>query len=376
MIDFATLQGLTIPEGVVTQIADASGRVLWKLQSGGKVILEVEKITSDTYAGETAYTGEQFILLDIYPKTNGTVSVTYGGLTKTITDTSGAEEPNAQRVFFGTFNGVSDEVETPASGELTIDGDCVAFACSQYATNSKGIADRALCVTSITSLGGIIEIPDFAFSNVLTGCKIKSVSIPSKVKSIGECAFSYCTELATLTINNGLESIGRQAFTACKGLTSLIIPKSVTSISEAAFSECSNLTNLVVDDGNTCYTSDNGCLFSKDGTTLLFCGAVSGHYTVQGSVTRIGDCAFTSNDKVTSVTIPSSVTIIGDTVFHSCVSLESVTILATTPPALGEEETNVFYNTTCSIIVPAGCGEAYKAATNWQEYADRIVEAS
>jgi hypothetical protein len=29
MINFATLQGLTIPEGVVTQIADASGRVLW-----------------------------------------------------------------------------------------------------------------------------------------------------------------------------------------------------------------------------------------------------------------------------------------------------------------------------------------------------------
>ena len=30
MIDFATLQGLTIPEGNVTQIADAAGNVLWK----------------------------------------------------------------------------------------------------------------------------------------------------------------------------------------------------------------------------------------------------------------------------------------------------------------------------------------------------------
>lgn len=29
MINFSTLKGLTIPEGVVTQIADASGRVLW-----------------------------------------------------------------------------------------------------------------------------------------------------------------------------------------------------------------------------------------------------------------------------------------------------------------------------------------------------------
>ena len=126
MIDFSTLQGLTLPEGVVMQITDESGRVIWAV-SGGKVILEVEKMTSDTYAGETTYTGEQFILLDIYPKTGGTVNVTYGGLTKTITDTSGAAEPNAQQVFFGTFNGVSDSVATPTSGELTIEGGYYAF---------------------------------------------------------------------------------------------------------------------------------------------------------------------------------------------------------------------------------------------------------
>lgn len=35
-INFATIQGLTIPEGVVTQITDASGNVLWS--AGGKLI--------------------------------------------------------------------------------------------------------------------------------------------------------------------------------------------------------------------------------------------------------------------------------------------------------------------------------------------------
>ena len=29
MIDFSTLKGLTIPEGVVKQITDSAGRVLW-----------------------------------------------------------------------------------------------------------------------------------------------------------------------------------------------------------------------------------------------------------------------------------------------------------------------------------------------------------
>lgn len=32
MIDFSTLQGLTIPEGVVAEIKDASGRVLWNAE--------------------------------------------------------------------------------------------------------------------------------------------------------------------------------------------------------------------------------------------------------------------------------------------------------------------------------------------------------
>lgn len=39
-MNFATLKGLTIPEGVVTQITDASGRVIWKLSNGSVVIFD------------------------------------------------------------------------------------------------------------------------------------------------------------------------------------------------------------------------------------------------------------------------------------------------------------------------------------------------
>ena len=60
MIDFSTLQGLTIPEGNVTQIADASGNVLWKAApSGATVKLKVvngghySSITTSTFASIT-----------------------------------------------------------------------------------------------------------------------------------------------------------------------------------------------------------------------------------------------------------------------------------------------------------------------------------
>lgn len=232
MIDFSTLQGLTIPEGVVTQIADASGRVLWSA-GGGKVILEVEKITSDTYAGETTYTGEEFILLDIYPKTTGTVSVTYGGLTKTITDTSGAEEPNAQQVFFGTFNGVSDSVTTPTSGTLTIKGDYYAFGVGTFipSSSTKGLESYAKCIISVSNWGDVYTIPNDAFRD----CdKMTAIEIPKSVVSIGSYAFFGIESLTSVTLSEGLETIGAYAFSPFVG-KEITIPSSVISIDVGAF---------------------------------------------------------------------------------------------------------------------------------------------
>ena len=217
-MNFATLQGLTIPEGVVTQITDASGRVLWKMETSKPVVLQVEKITSDTYAGETTYTGEQFVLLDIYPKTNGTVKVIYGGLTKTIADTSGVAEPNAQQVFFGTFNGVSDGVATPAGGALTIEGDYSAFSCGQYRAYSSKIPAGEVrycgCITGVSEWGEVTFIPQYAFYNC---SNLTSVTIPDSVTSIGGSAFAACTGLTNITIPASVTSIGGMAFHLAAG---------------------------------------------------------------------------------------------------------------------------------------------------------------
>jgi hypothetical protein len=266
MIDFTTLQGLTIPEGVVTQISDASGRVLWAVQSGGPVILEVEKITSDTYAGGTAYTGEQFILLNIYPKTNGTVSVTYGGLTKTITDTSGAESPNAQKVFFGTFNGVSDVVETPASGELTIEGDVFAYAVGNYSKTSKdSTIPYCGCIRDIKSWGSI----DTVVTNAFHSCtKLVNVNIPNSTTVIGASAFNGCSNLTSVTIGNNVEQIAAAAFINCSNLTSVTIGNNVEIIAINAFYGCSQLSSINIPDSVTTIGSSafNGCSNLKSAT--------------------------------------------------------------------------------------------------------------
>ena len=219
MIDFSTLQGLTIPEGVVTQITDASGRVLWMVQSGDKVVLEVEKITSNTVAGGITYENEEFIYLLIYPKPNGTVSVSYGGLTKTSTDTSGAETPNAIYVYFGTFNGVADSVTTPASGELTIEGDFYAFGVGSFSDGSKGGIAFCNCITNVIDFANVVYLPYAA----LNGCaKITAVQLPDSVQRIENVVFQNCTGLKSTNIPAGVTKIGINAFSGCTALESVI----------------------------------------------------------------------------------------------------------------------------------------------------------
>lgn len=324
-MNFATLQGLTIPEGVVTQITDASGRVLWALQDDVPIVLEVAKITSDTYAGSTTYSGEQFVLLDIYPKTaSSKVNVTYGGLTKTLAFSG----TNAQQVYFGTFYGVADEVETPASGELIIAGGCVAFAIGVYnkpgLSSGKSATAYCSCITDVQSWGGVTTIPQYAFYQ--------------------------CTALALTELPNGITSIGDYAFCECNGNRFTHWPSALKTIGERAF---------------------------------------QGYYfeylprEIPEGVVSIGAYAFydplgmTSSSDAIEMTLPSTLKTIGDYAFmtpywedRACF-LRTIKILATIPPSAGTFGDITFMR---EVIVPAGCGEAYKAA--WREFADVIVEAS
>lgn len=89
----------------------------------------------------------------------------------------------------------------------------------------------------------------------------------------------------------------------------------------------------------------------------------------------IGDYAFGHCNSLTDITLPSTVTSIGQWAFVNCTGLTSVTIEATTPPTLGDW---AFYNEygteqlNITIYVPAESVEAYKAASGWSVYADRI----
>lgn len=91
-------------------------------------------------------------------------------------------------------------------------------------------------------------------------------------------------------------------------------------------------------------------------------------------VTSIREGGFERCYSLTSVTIPDNVTSIGNGAFNNCNKLKSVTMLSTTPPTIAS--LTFPSNFSGTITVPAGTGNAYKAATNWSAFADKIQEAA
>ena len=60
------------------------------------------------------------------------------------------------------------------------------------------------------------------------GCTaLTALTLPGKLKGIGESAFSHCTSLSSLALPDTLEQIGDYAFNGCKSLTQLELPPSV-----------------------------------------------------------------------------------------------------------------------------------------------------
>jgi hypothetical protein len=225
--------------------------------------LEVEIWRDEVHVGEEAYYEQRFVLLNIYPKTNGTVYVTYGGLTKTITDTSGAEEPEPQQVFFGTFCDVTDPVETPEQGMLTISGDYRGYGEGTY-TDGKGGTSHYGGINKVNSFGNISMIPPGAFNccNLASGdTPLDAIVIPNGVKSIGEYAFGSLSRLNMVIFNGNGTKIGEYAFGGCTGLNTVIFNGNEINICGNAFDECSNLSSIIFN-GDKIRIEDKGLALS------------------------------------------------------------------------------------------------------------------
>ena len=281
-------------------------------------------------------------------------------------------------------------------GDVTEIGNYAFFECNSLTsvnipdsvtTIGEGAFHVCTSLTSVTIPDSVTTIGEDAFADCTS---LTSVNIPDSVTTIGYYAFKGCYSLTEFkgkfasedgrclivngilnsfapgglteyTIHDSVTEIGKWAFAGCDSLTSVNIPDSVTTIGEKAFYHCDSLTSVNIPDSVT----------TIGDWAFQLCNSLTS-VNIPDSVTTIGGGAFSNCTSLTSVNIPDSVTEIGEWAFYHCYSMTSVYCKATTPPALGGTE--VFDNNGSGrkIYVPAGSVEAYKSATNWNEYASDI----
>lgn len=208
-----------------------------------------------------------------------------------------------------------------------------------FIKNASGNYEEVTTTTTLVIPDTVTELKAFLFSY----WAIEGVTIPESVTKIDKYVFYKCSNLKSIVIPNGVNYLQPSLFEDCTNLASISIPNSVTEIFESVFRNCASLTQIIIPD----------------------------------NVTYIAKQAFEGCSNITSLTVPSGIrSLSGINTFHigSETNKATITFLRTTPPSISTALFKVEYLE--KIIVPKGCGEAYKTATNWANFADYIEESA
>ncbi|MBE6585687.1 MAG: hypothetical protein E7645_04070, partial [Ruminococcaceae bacterium] len=189
----------------------------------------------------------------------------------------------------------------------------------------KGFSSVTVGDHAFASCGNLSEVVFEAGSQVsvigegaFSSCEsLFEFTISSSVTEIRDNAFENCTLLATVTFEGGKKSLefGRNVFYNCAKLTTVQIPSNVSKI-PGIFSGCTSLTEVKVDTNSPYFMSDNGVVFSKDKTEIIYYPqGRGGEYRIPNTVTTIAAGVFNGNKSLTLLVIPNTVSYIGEEAF-------------------------------------------------------------
>lgn len=173
---------------------------------------------------------------------------------------------------------------------------------------------------------------------------LKEIVIPSEC-AVLDYAFAHCDGLEKVVFeaepaghvslfNFDVTNYVREAaFYGCQSLKTVEIHKSLFSFSTAGFmedtytfypvfGECPNLTEFIIDEKCNKVSTQDGVLFSKDGTQLYLCPkSKEGVYRVPEGVQKITSSAFMGCTRLTEVYLPKSLREIAHRAFRGCKGL-------------------------------------------------------
>lgn len=201
----------------------------------------------------------------------------------------------------------------------------ISFVATQPMNNYTNLlsasAETEVSPTSITD--GDLKYKVYSDHAVLSYCNRNAegeIIISKKINNvpvthIASSAFRDCNKISSITIPDSVISIGISAFENCKKLSSVKIPESVTDIGYNAFNN--TLLLMKLQEANPLVIINDILIDGKE---------CSGDIEIPKNVKIIGDKAFYSCDKITSIIIPEGVIKVGTSAFENCSNLTSIAI--------------------------------------------------
>lgn len=204
-------------------------------------------------------------------------------------------------------------------------------------TEIGGAAFCDMKVKSVTLPMGLKSIGVNAFMN----STISDISIPATVTNIGKGAFSNILALKTISVPNSVKTIGHSCFAACTGLTEAKLPARLEKLENSMFWGCRSLTKVTLPQN----------IDKIDTGTFEDCKALA-HIDLPQTVTTIGQNAF-KNTALTEVPVTTNLKLIDSNAFEGCNGLTSVSL-----PASVQVEHEAFKN--CKNLRKATISAEYR----------------
>lgn len=158
------------------------------------------------------------------------------------------------------------------------------------------------------------------------GCtSLHEIEFPQSLRTIGGEAFSDCTSLRHITLPNSLQLISGMAFKGCTSLSELTLPDSLHDIGSQVFNKCKSLSLIKINESNPYLSTDGKAIFNKDGS-ILYTAIPLTKYVVPSTVKTLKDYAFHSQTDLASITLNEGLLGIGYFSFGECTSLHTITL--------------------------------------------------
>lgn len=171
----------------------------------------------------------------------------------------------------------------------------------------------------------VVEIGDKAFQSAT---ELKAIEFNESLRKIGDYAFDGCgkLEMNELVIGGKIASIGFESFNNCVKVKKFVLGKQLEKIGNSSFSR--NPGAVVLEEGNPNFVMENGMLFVKDKSELVYTSPFIETVNFPKELRVIRPYSMHSLQHIESIDIPEGVIAIGDRAMDMANALKSLSLPA------------------------------------------------